>query len=332
MVTMSDVAKAAGVSKMTVSNVVNGHPNVRHETRALVLAAIDRLGYRMNIAARSLRAGRTGMIGLAVPEINRPYYGHLAEVLIERFAQHGLRVVVEQTGASREGELDAVFYSRLRMYDGLVLSAVGLGEADVDLLRLDFPVVVIGERIHDATIDHVVMANVAGARAATRHLLEVGCTRVAIIGGSRADAPSASSLRSDGYREALTEAGLPVAPELDVPVDLTMEAGARAMHDLVAAGVAFDGVFCLTDTVAIGVLRGLADLGRSVPEDVKVIGFDDVPLAGFTVPALSSIDPGTPEMAEAVVRILMARIRGDEIAPQEFVGPHRVVVRGSSAG
>lgn len=317
---------------MTVSNVVNGRRHVRDETRVRVLEAIDRLGYRMNIAARSLRAGRTGVIGLAVPEINRPYFGHLAELLIERFEQQGMLVVVEQTGASREGELDAVFFSRLRMYDGLVLSAVGLGESDIDLLRLDFPMVVIGERIFDRNIDHVVMANVDAARAATRHLLDLGCRRIVALGGAVGVPTSMPTLRTEGYRQALIEAGLTFHEELVITSPLSMEQGVRGVHGLVDAGVEFDGIFCLTDTVAIGALRGLADVGRRVPEDVKVIGFDDVPEARFTVPTLSSVNPGHHEMVDAVVELLLRRIRGTSEGPQEFVGPFQVVARASTSG
>ena len=195
VVTMIDVARAAGVSAMTVSNVVNGRPNVRDETRRRVLEAVDRLGYRMNVAAQSLRSGRTGVIGLAVPQIDHAYFGQLGSLLTERFRREGMRVVVEQTGASREGELDALYFSKMRMYDGLVLSAVGLGQSDVDLLGLGFPIVVIGERISQRQVDHVGMANVDGALAATRHLLERGCTRIVALGGSTGSDVSMPTLR-----------------------------------------------------------------------------------------------------------------------------------------
>src|SRR5690606_37862171 len=123
-VTMHDVALHAGVSVMTVSNVVNGRPHVRASTRERVLASIAELGYHVNTTARSLRQGRSGVIGLAIPEIDRPYFGHLATLLIERARERGFDLVVEQTDASRDRELDAISRSRLRNYDGLVLSAV----------------------------------------------------------------------------------------------------------------------------------------------------------------------------------------------------------------
>jgi DNA-binding LacI/PurR family transcriptional regulator len=164
---MADVARFAGVSTMTVSNVINGRPRVGPETRDRVLAAIGELGYQVNLAARHLRAGRTGVGGVALPQLERPYFGQLAARLADRFEAHGLRIVTERTGASREGELDAVAFSRLRMYDGLILSVVDIDPAELSQLRTDAPVVMIGERAQPSRFDHVMMDNVDGARQAT---------------------------------------------------------------------------------------------------------------------------------------------------------------------
>ncbi|MEO6114982.1 MAG: LacI family DNA-binding transcriptional regulator [Pseudolysinimonas sp.] len=136
-VTIQEVARAAGVSPMTVSHVLNAHPHVKDTTREKVLRTIDELGYQVNVAARNLRTGRTGTIGLAVPEVDRPYFGQLATEIIAAARKRDMRVVIEQTGRSRENELDALSLSRKRMYDGLILSTVGLGPADRDLLRVD---------------------------------------------------------------------------------------------------------------------------------------------------------------------------------------------------
>ena len=155
MVTMQDVARRAGVSVMTVSNVVNEQPHVRAATRAKVLEAIAELGYHVNTAARSLRQGRTGVIVLAVPEVDRPYFGLLATLLIERAAARGYDLLLEQTAARRDRELDAIARSRLRSYDGLILSAVQLHDDDAGLLRGDFPIVLLGERSYTQPLDHV---------------------------------------------------------------------------------------------------------------------------------------------------------------------------------
>ncbi|MER7973035.1 LacI family DNA-binding transcriptional regulator [Streptomyces sp. NPDC096080] len=334
MTTIQDVARAAGVSAMTVSNVINGHPNVRPATRERVMAAMTRLDYRVNVAARNLRKGRTGTIGLAVPEIDRPYYGRLAAALIAAAARHGLRVAVEQTGAVRENELAALSLSRNRLYDGLILSTVGLGPADADRLRTDHPLVILGERIFGGPVDHVAMPNVDGAHAATRHLIDRGCRRIALVCGPLAGETDVSGLRHSGYTRALTEAGLPVEPDLVRTVDrLTMAAGAAAARELASGGRGVDGVFCVTDTVALGVLRGLADCGVRVPGEVKVIGFDDVPESAYLVPSLSTVDPDHDLMAARAVDLLVQRIErpGQALERQEFVSPFRVVARESTA-
>ncbi|WP_369387009.1 LacI family DNA-binding transcriptional regulator [Streptomyces sp. CG1] len=292
-----------------------------------------RLDHRVNVAARNLRKGRTGTIGLAVPEVNRPYYGRLAAAIIAAAGRHGLRVSIEQTGARREDELAAPAQSRNRLYDGLILSTVGMGPADVEALKVEQPVVIPGERIFGGPVDHVAMPNAEASAAATRHLIERGCRRVAVVCGELRDEVDVSSLRHAGYRQALAAAGLPEDPDLvrRVPA-LTMAEGARQARTMVTGGLDVDGVFCVTDTVAMGVLRGLADAGVRVPGQGKVIGFDNVDESAFLVPSLSTVDPDHDLMAERAVTLLTARLGSPGPPPdrKEFVGPFSLVIREST--
>jgi DNA-binding LacI/PurR family transcriptional regulator len=331
VVTMADVARFAGVSTMTVSNVINGRPRVGAETRERVLAAIGELGYQVNLAARHLRAGRTGVIGLAVPELERPYFAQLAGRLADRFEAHDLRIVMERTGASREGELDAVAFSRLRMYDGLILSVVDTDPAELGQLRTDAPVVMIGERPLPSRFDHVMMDNVDGARQATAHLLAAGARRVAMIGGDPAGSATMPALRAEGYAAAHTDAGLPVDPDLNVRCQFRLQDGYDAIRVLRDRGIAFDAVFALTDVVAMGAVRALVDAGLRVPEEVQVVGFDDIDEAAYLVPSLSTVNPGHDAMADAITSLLMAQINGGAIGdPQEVVVPAQLVTRGTT--
>ncbi|NIK61714.1 LacI family DNA-binding transcriptional regulator [Kribbella shirazensis] len=331
VVTMADVARAAGVSTMTVSNVINGRPRVGAETRERVLATIGELGYQVNLAARHLRAGRTGVVGLAVPELERPYFGQLAGRLADRFEVHGLRVVTERTGASREGEMEAVAFSRLRMYDGLILSVVDIDPAELGQLRTDAPVVMIGERALPSRFDHVMMDNVDGARQAVGHLLATGARRVAMIGGDPDGSATMPALRAEGYTLAHTEAGVPVDRELNVRCSFGLQDGYDAIRGLRERGVAFDAVFGLTDVVAMGALRALADAGLRVPDDVQVIGFDDIDEAAFLVPALSTVNPGHEVLADTITSLMTAQINGRPVGgPQEIVVPARLVLRGTT--
>ena len=319
---------------MTVSHVINEHRHVKESTRAKVLATMNDLGYRVNVAARNLRTGRTDTIGLAVPEVDRPYWGQLGAAIISAAQRHGLRVVIEQTGRRRDEELKALSMSRNRLYDGLILSTVGLGPADAELLKVGYPVVILGERIFDGPVDHVAMPNVEAARAATEHLIERGCRRIVIAEGSLTGETDVSSLRYQGYRQALRRAKIAFSSDLLVTSDvLSLQAGADVVRRLTAQGVEFDGVFCVTDTMAIGVLRGLADVGLDVPGRVKVIGFDNVVEAAFTVPSLSSVDPRLEQIAERAVDLLVARISGTAPSDthEEFVTDFKIVARESTA-
>ena len=334
MVTMQDVARRAGVSVMTVSNVVNEQPHVRATTRAKVLEAISELGYHVNTAARSLRQGRTGVVVLAVPEIDKPYFGLLATLLIERAAARGYDLLVEQTAARRDRELDAIARSRLRSYDGLILSAVQLHDDDAGLLRGDFPIVLLGERSYTQPLDHVLMANEEGAALATRHLIERGCSRIAMLGG-RIGAPDdidVGTLRARGHLSALAEAGWRVDERLVRPVELTYEGGRRATRELLDEFGDVDGLFCATDLVAVGAVRALADRGVRVPDDVKVVGFDDVPLASFLTPSLTSVAPDHEAMADAVISMIVDRIEGARPADdyRVFTAPVRLAEREST--
>ncbi|WP_427918757.1 LacI family DNA-binding transcriptional regulator [Streptomyces sp. cg40] len=334
MATIQDVAKAAGVSPMTVSNVINDHPNVRKATREKVLDAMARLDYRVNVAARNLRKGRTGTIGLAVPEVGTPYYGRLATTIIAAAERHNLRVSIEQTGASRENELDALSLSRNLLYDGLILSAAGLGQADAERLRVDHPVVILGDRIFGGPVDHVAMPNQEASRAATQHLIERDCRRIAILCGAVEEVDT-SSLRLTGYRQALEEAGLPADPALIQQVDrLGLHEGAQRAREMAESGLEFDGVFCVTDSLAMGVLRGLADAGIPVPEQVKVIGFDNVTESEFFIPSLSTVDPDHDAMAERAVALLVKRIEQTEppTRHEEPVSDFTLVIRESTGG
>lgn len=326
---MSDVARAAGVSMMTVSNVLNGRPKVSAETRLRVLEVVDELGYAMNLNARRLRRGRTGAIGLIVPRFDRQYYGELAARLSDRLTAEGMHLVVEQSGASREGELSALSLARLQQYDGVVLSPVGLDAGDLDRLHPDLPIVLLGEQHVPARYHHVEMGNVAGGRLATSHLLACGARRIAVLGGRlSAERPE---MRTEGWAQALREAGIEPDPDLVVPLPgFSMSEARAAVAERIAAGQVIDGVFAVTDEVAVGVLAGLRDAGLRVPDDVGVVGFDNLRISEHVVPGLTSIDPDHEAMVDHMLRLLRLQTDAKGAAAETVVGEASLVVRGTT--
>jgi DNA-binding LacI/PurR family transcriptional regulator len=332
-VTMRDVAREAGVSPKTVSNVMNGYPYIREETRTKVLAAIDALGYRMNLSARNLKSGRTGVIALAVPELSNPYFAELADAAIAAAGDHGLTVMIETTGADRERELTALARPRGHLVDGLLYSPLGLGPDDVDQLRTDTPVVLLGERIFHSPVDHVMIDNVDGTKAVVRHLLDQGRRRIAVIGIRPGEGIGTAAIRYGAYAEALEEYGVPVPEKLAVTGGKWhRSSGAEAMEELLALGEPFDAVFALNDTLALGAIRALAAHGVRIPDDVAVAGFDNIDEASFSSPALTTVDPDRVNIARTAVDLLVERMNGDVSEHREITSPYTLHLRESTLG
>lgn len=333
---MHDVAARAGVSIKTVSNVVNGYPYIRDSTRTKVEAAIAELGYRVNVVARNLRRGRTGVVGLAVPVLSLPYFAELADSVIRAAEERGLVVLIEQTGGVRARELDVLRGQRGHVTDGLIYSPLALGPGDVhELESLDHPMVLLGERIFDGPADHVTMSNVEGARAATQHLIDLGRRRIAVVGGHPDEGVGAAALRLEGYAAALAANGVPYDPALVVQTGLWRRAsGAQSMARLLDAGLGIDAVFGLSDALALGALHTLHVRRVDVPGEVAVIGFDDIEEAAFSAPALSSVRPGREQIARTAVDLLIERIEAPDsgVPFRTVVADFEVVPRASTLG
>ncbi|MGA8115937.1 MAG: LacI family DNA-binding transcriptional regulator [Actinocatenispora sp.] len=307
--TLRDVARAAGVSVKTVSNVVNGYVHVSAETRSRVQRAIDALQYRPNMTARGLRSGRTGVLALTVPELNVPYFAELAGLVVAEAEQRGYTVLIDQTNGIRERELVVLGGIRDHLVDGVLLSSLRLSVTDLRERTDRTPLVLLGERTLDAPADHVGIDNVQAARDATRHLIERGCRRIAAIGAQEGDAGATAQQRLEGYRTALRDAAMPVDPDLVVTATAFHRAeGAAAMATLLDRADLPDGVFCFNDSLALGALRCLHTRGVRVPGQVALIGFDDSEEGRYSFPSLSTIAPDKQAIAEMSVALLVDRI------------------------
>ena len=331
-VRLRDVAEHAGVSVKTVSNVVHGHPSVSRSMRARVESSIAALGYVPNMSARSLRTGRSGLVGLAVPRVSDPYFSRVAEAVIDAAAARGLSVLVEQTGGDPTRETDVLLGRRPTIVDGLIFSPIAVTQAAVDEASPVVPLVLLGEHLMASQRSRVAVDNVAASAQAVGHLIGLGRRRIAAVGAKRGSTAATAELRLAGYHRALTEAGIDADPGLEVPVDqFTHAAGVRAVDDLIAAGTSFDALFCFNDLLALGAMQALRRHGRSVPDDVAVVGFDDIEAGRRSSPALTTVAPDLARLADAAVDSLVRRL-DDPSTPEghSIVVPHRLVVRGST--
>ncbi|HEY9291498.1 MAG TPA: LacI family DNA-binding transcriptional regulator [Microlunatus sp.] len=300
---LEDVAQRAGVSMKTVSNVINDYPHVSAKTRDRVLTAIDALGYRPNLSARNLARGRAGMFALIVPQLDRPYFAALARHVIDAAHAVGAVVLIEQTDGDLDAERRVISGELSRRVDGMIFSPLTIGADEIAARTDSTPLVLLGEQATVVGVPHVGIDNRAAAGMATRHLIELGRTRLGMVGVGR---PRQSNPRYLGFRQAVDEAGLRTDPRwLRAVSGVRGIDGEEAALKIIAAGEPWpDALFCATDWLALGVIRALLQNGIRVPEDVAVIGFDDIPYGEVATPSLTTIATNRDQVARQAIRLL----------------------------
>lgn len=329
---LEDVAKAAGVSPKTVSNVVNGYPHVREHTRARVMRAMKELNYRANISARNLARGRSGVVALAVPRLNNPYFTELAGLIIEEADRRSWTVLIHETRGDPERERRIIEGLTPMLLDGVIISIQGLTAPELAKLQPSGALVLLGEKIFDGPADHVAADNVAAAKALTEHLIDTGRRRIAVIGVTGTALRGTPDLRLEGARRAMAAAKLDLPPEY-VPVvrGYQRSDGAQAIEQLLGLRQRPDAVLCFNDEVAVGALKALAMRSIAVPDEIAVAGFDDIDEGYFCHPSLTTVSWNDEEIAEAALDLLDERIRQAEPAPpHEIQTGFRLIVRGST--
>ena len=328
---MRDVALAAGVSVKTVSNVVNGFAHVRPDTRARVQAQIEALRYRPQAVGRHLRQGRTGMVTLVVPEIDLPYFADLAARLVSAARLRGLTVLVEQTDGDLTREREAADGYPVRLADGLIFSPFSMSEKELAAARPGTPTVLLGEHGENAAVDRVGVDGVAVGAIATEHLLDVGRRRIAMVGRKPWLNPVMSQ-RARGYEAALRAADLPVDPALAPELgEWSRQVGEQAVQVLLDERRDLDGIFAANDLLALGALHALHRRGVRVPDDVAIVGVDDIPEASYAAPTLSTVAIDRAAIAERALDLLTSRLDDADLPPRTVLAPHRLVARESTA-
>jgi len=337
--TLEDVARVAGVSRATVSRVINGIRNVDPQLHQVVWEAVDRTGYVPNRLARSLVTRRTGTIALVVsdseshdddPFMSRffadPYFGRVVGGLMSVLRAAGIQLALQIVGTEQQ-RTRLVGDLRHGQADGVVvLSLPGHDPLPRMLTDAGVPAVMIGRPADPVPINYVDLANDTGASLAADHLVGRGCQLVGMISGP-ADVP-ASSDRIAGFRRSMARHGHGWVPQ--ATGNFTQESGERAMRELLAAHPGLDGVFVANDLMALGALLALRDAGREVPADVAVVGFDDSSAAVAANPALTTVRHPLEDMAAEAARLLMTRI-DDETMRVSSVIYEPTLVRRQSA-
>jgi DNA-binding LacI/PurR family transcriptional regulator len=319
-----------------VSNVIGGYPFIRDEVRTRVLAAIEELGYQPNRAAQSLRTGRSGVIALAVPELDVSYFAEITRLVVEATELEGLTVLIIQTLGELERERAALNGFGRQLIDGLIYSPISGTAEDIRSRASGVPVVLLGEQVsitpNHSGIDHVGIDNVSAAKTATEHLLNLPRRRVAFIGAEHQS--HMADMRLTGYRQALRQARIRFDSDLVVGVrGYHRRDGADAVRRILdRPGPLPDALLCANDLLAQGAMRALHDQGLRIPDDVAVAGFDDTDEASYSIPSLTSISPDKRHIARVAVSRLVSRMNGSDGADLDTVAGFSLEIRESTVG
>ena len=329
--TLDDIAKMAGVSRATVSRVINDHPNVRQALRDRVREIIDETGYQPNLAARSLVSQETKLIGLVIPRsvhgfFTDPYFPRLVEGISQACNQYGYSLTLSLF-YNEEDERDLFpKVTRRGFLDGIIVQATGLGDhITPPVSEWNIPFVFAGRPIDLENVSYVDVDNVEGAYRAIVHLAQLGYQRIATITGALNTSVGVDRL--EGYRQAILARGLVLDDNLIAEGDFTEASAYYATRRLLEHQP--DAIFIASDTMAIGAFKALRELGLSIPGDIALVGFDDLPPSTITDPQLTTVRQPIRRFGYKAVEILLDIIQNGPTPPRRIIFDTELVIRGS---
>lgn len=326
---LAEVAKYVGVSEATVSRVLNGRPGISEATRAAVLTALDVLGYER---PTKLRGQRARLVGLVLPELGNPIFPALAEVVGGALAQRGFTPVLCTRTAGGLSEADYIEMLLEQQVSGVVFAGGHYAEQDAPhdhyhrLLELRLPVVLVNAATEGLGFPCVSTDDEVAVEQAFGHLVSLGHERIGMVLGPEDHVPSKRKLAA--FQKEAWRAGLPAEPELIERTLFSLEGGQAVTTRLVRRGVT--GIICASDVLALGAVRAVRRLGRSVPEDVSVVGFDDSAFMNCTHPPLTTVRQPIEAIGRTAVTLLVNQIDGVSVTAEELLFEPELVVRGST--
>lgn len=324
--TIKEVALAADVSVATVSRTLANPGIVSPHTRERVQAAVDRLNYTPNIQARNLRTSKTRLIVALIPDVTNPFFSGVIRGIEQVAYKNRYSVLLGDTNFDLTREKEYADLLSAKQADGLITLS-----PRIPVLRLGgrLPIVNACEYVTDPDITSVFVDNVKAASRATDYLISLGHKRIAFISG-----PGNSPISNDrerGYREALHQAGLKFDRKLFAHGDYSFESGVRGVESIISHGTQFSAVFCCSDEMAIGAIRAMRNRNMVVPDDVSVVGFDDIQMAKYCDPTLTTVAQPKEELGREAMLLLLEILGGTDPPPRKLVLETELVIRGSTS-
>jgi LacI family transcriptional regulator len=332
MATIKEIAKAAGVSIGTVSNVLNGLATVREDSRARVLKAIDELGYQPSLLGRALRKDKTNMIVMVVPDITNPFFPHAVRGAEDIAFHHGYRLVL--CNSDNDARKEATYLREMRTYrpTGLIIVPADLNEGlreAKEFLKADAGVVYLDRVPPKWKGDSVTSNHEVGAYVATKHLIELGHTRIATITGPLTG--TSALARLEGYRRAMRSARLPVPGNYIQEGEFNKDSGHAKALTLLKTSPRPTAVFAANDLIAFGVLAAIREAGLECPRDVSVVGFDNLDESDMTSPTLTTVDQFAYKVGSQAAQAIIDRVTGKENGQRQIVLSPELRIKQSTA-
>lgn len=334
MVTIYEVALAAKVSPKTAARILAGEKG-RAENQKRVLEAAQKLGYVRNQQAANLRSGKSGLLGLIVPDIRNPYYPIFFQSVHDVALSYGYQILLSSTFGRKDEEAHALRMFEMNRVEGILLNAAE-GESDEDcdailtrFIKRGVPVIVAGRPVRSVAADQIVLRNKAGIQKSIQYLLKIGRRRIAFVTGSRTAV--ATTERLEGYTAGLAAENIAPNPSLISYGNFTAESGFEQTLRLIESGANPDAIVAANDMLALGAIKVCHSLGRRVPQDIAITGFDDIPLAQLCTPALTTLRQPNEQTARDCVTLLLERIqRRDLSSPRRLVYEPDLIIRDSA--
>lgn len=332
MVTIYDIAKEANVSPATVSRVLNRQGNVRTETAQKVLRIAKAKKYSPNVMARSLRTKRSNLIGLIIPDIENPIYPAPVRGIQDVANRKDYSVIIHSTDGDERKEIETIRRLSAAGVDGLIIniseSCTLLVEEISKLRKSSLPVVALGSRHPKLEIDCVSVDNEKGAYLAVEHLLKLGHRKIAVVLGPKDNLSSKE--RFAGYKKAMDDYCAPIAEEWIYEGSFKLGSGYQAAKKLLAEKKGIEAIFCVNDVMALGAMNAIQEEGLKIPEDIAVVGFDDIELAALSKPSLSTVAQPKYESGKIAAELLFKQIEGAQSPGKYYSIEPNLVVRQST--
>ncbi len=325
--TLKDVADLAAVSEATVSRVLNNNPKVAEELRSRVLEAVRSLGYQPNRAARRLRASSSDVLGLIISDIENPFFISVVRGVEDTAYAHQMSVVLCNTDEDPAKQQMYLQVMQAEQVAGLIISPTSASKDFTELQRLKIPIILLDRRAANFEADAVTIDNVNGAYLAVRHLIDIGYERIGIIGGS--PHLTTGQERYEGYRKAMTTAGLKIDERLIKVGDFKTESGYRLAQEFIAAAKPPQAIFVANNLMTLGALRAMREQGVRIPQDIALVGFDDMPWSSELCPPLTAVSQPTYELGQETVQLLLRRLADPNAPIRTVTLQPRLVVRES---